>query len=53
MFQFNNKSVAQVAADMLLMLADHVQVLLKIQPDLPHKIIEVSQGHNETITKKM
>ncbi|CAH1791020.1 unnamed protein product [Owenia fusiformis] len=40
--RFNQKNVAQVAADMLLLLCDHVDALLNHQPDLPKRIIEVT-----------
>ena len=40
-FQFNNKLVAQVAADMLLLLCDHVDILLDQQPEIPRRIIEL------------
>lgn len=43
--QFNNKSVAQVAADMLMLLVDYVGALLNQHPDLPRRIIEVSASH--------
>ena len=41
LFQFNNKCVAQVATDMLMLLCDHCGTLLKEQPDVPRRIIEV------------
>jgi hypothetical protein len=40
-FQLQNKLVAQVASDMLLLLTDHVETLLEKMPDIPCKIIEV------------
>ena len=33
--------MAQVAADMLMLLCDHVDVLLAKQPEIPRRIIEV------------
>lgn len=33
--------MAQVAADMLMLLCDHVDVLLSEQPDVPRRIVEV------------
>ncbi|XP_040580670.1 ral GTPase-activating protein subunit alpha-1 [Lepeophtheirus salmonis] len=39
--RFNNKSVAQIASDMLLLLTDHVQSLLDYYPEVPKKIVEV------------
>lgn len=41
MFQFNNKLVARVAADMLMLLTDHVTTLLDKMADIPRRIIEV------------
>ncbi len=38
--RFNNKAVAQIASDMLL-LADHVDKLLHYYPEVPRKIVEV------------
>ena len=39
--KFNNKAVAQVASDMLLLLSEQVDRLLVYHPDLPRKIVEV------------
>ncbi len=39
--RFNNKAVAQIASDMLLLLADHVKNFLDYYPEVPKKIIEV------------
>ncbi|XP_076305803.1 ral GTPase-activating protein subunit alpha-1 isoform X2 [Tachypleus tridentatus] len=39
--KFNNKTVAQVASDMLLLVCDHAVSLQQHHPDLPQKIIEV------------
>ena len=36
------RSVAKVATDMLIMLVDHIKVLLDYHPELPKRIIEVS-----------
>ena len=39
--RFNNKAVAQIASDMLLLLADHVKNFLEYYPEVPKKIVEV------------
>lgn len=39
--RFNNKSVAQVSSDMLMLLTDHSDYFLKQYPDIPPKIIEL------------
>jgi hypothetical protein len=39
--RFNNKAVAQIASDMLLLLADHVPAFLDYYPEVPKKILEV------------
>ena len=39
--RFNNKAVAQIASDMVLLLADHVERLLEFYPEVPKKIVEV------------
>ena len=39
--KFNNKAVAQVASDMLMLLSEQVDKLLVYHPDLPRKIVEV------------
>ena len=39
--RFNNKAVAQIASDMVLLLADHVDKLLEFYPEVPKKIVEV------------
>lgn len=39
--RFNNKAVAQIASDMLLLLADCVDNLLEYYPEVPRKIVEV------------
>lgn len=39
--RFNNKAVAQIASDMILLLADHVDKLLDYYPEVPRKIVEV------------
>lgn len=39
--KFNNKAVAQVASDMLMLLSEQVEKLLVYHPDLPRKIVEV------------
>ena len=39
--RFNNKAVAQIASDMLLLLADHVRNFLEYYPEVPKKIVEV------------
>eukprot|EP00092_Neocalanus_flemingeri_P011414 GFUD01012300.1.p1 GENE.GFUD01012300.1~~GFUD01012300.1.p1 ORF type:complete len:1967 (-),score=283.48 GFUD01012300.1:286-6186(-) len=39
--KFNNKAVAQVASDMLMLLSEQVEKLLIYHPDLPRKIVEV------------
>eukprot|EP00095_Tigriopus_kingsejongensis_P007384 maker-scaffold1916_size24942-snap-gene-0.4 protein:Tk07384 transcript:maker-scaffold1916_size24942-snap-gene-0.4-mRNA-1 annotation:"250 kda substrate of akt" len=39
--RFNNKAVAQIASDMLLLLADHVKNFLDFYPEVPKKIVEV------------
>ena len=39
--RFNNKAVAQIASDMLLLLADHVPNFLDFYPEVPKKIVEV------------
>ena len=39
--RFNNKAVAQIASDMLLLLADHVKNFLEFYPEVPKKIVEV------------
>ncbi|XP_033639628.1 ral GTPase-activating protein subunit alpha-2-like isoform X1 [Asterias rubens] len=39
--KFNNRTVAQVACDMLLLLADHAEMLRGSNPEAPKKIIEV------------
>ncbi|XP_023240859.1 ral GTPase-activating protein subunit alpha-1-like isoform X3 [Centruroides sculpturatus] len=39
--KFNNKSVAQVSSDMLLLLTDHADYFVKQYPDIPPKIIEI------------
>ena len=39
--KFNNKAVAQVASDMLMLLSEQVDKLLVYHPDLPRKILEV------------
>ena len=38
--RFNNKAVAQIASDMVLLLADHVEKLLDFYPEVPKKIVE-------------
>lgn len=38
-FQFNNKSIAQVASDILFLLCDHTHKLSQYYPNLPNKII--------------
>ena len=40
--RFNNKAVAQIASDMLLLLADHVKNFLEYYPEVPKKIVEVA-----------
>ena len=39
--RFNNKAVAQIASDMVLLLSDHVEKLLDFYPEVPKKIVEV------------
>ncbi len=39
--RFNNKAVAQIASDMVLLLSDHVDRLLDYYPEVPKKIVEV------------
>ncbi|XP_069689068.1 probable Rho GTPase-activating protein CG5521 isoform X3 [Periplaneta americana] len=39
--KFNNKTVGQVASDILLLLCDHADKLLENYPDIPPRIIEV------------
>ena len=39
--RFNNKAVAQIASDMLLLLTDHVKNFLVYYPEVPKKIVEV------------
>ena len=39
--KFNNKAVAQVASDMIMLLSEQVDKLLVYHPDLPRKIVEV------------
>ena len=39
--RFNNKAVAQIASDMLLLLADHVKNFIDFYPEVPKKIVEV------------
>ncbi len=39
--RFNNKAVAQIATDMVLLLSDHVEKLLDFFPQVPKKIVEV------------
>ena len=39
--KFNNKAVAQVASDMLMLLSEQVERLLVYHSDLPRKIVEV------------
>merc|ERR1719419_571333 len=39
--KFNNKAVAQVASDMLMLLSEQVEKLLVYHSDLPRKIVEV------------
>ncbi|XP_073994212.1 probable Rho GTPase-activating protein CG5521 isoform X1 [Rhodnius prolixus] len=42
--RFNHKIVAQTATDILLLLCDHSEVLLKIYPEIPPRIVEVLIG---------
>ena len=44
LLQFSNKAVAQVATDMLQLLCDHVHILLRSQPDLCERIVDVSDN---------
>lgn len=39
--RFNNKAVAQIASDMLMLLSDHVANFLTYYPEVPKKIVEV------------
>ena len=39
--RFNNKAVAQIASDMLLLLSDHVKNFVEYYPEVPKMIVEV------------
>ena len=44
--QFNNKTVGQVASDILLLLCDHADRLIGHYPEIPPRIIEVRNRRN-------
>ncbi|XP_074642711.1 ral GTPase-activating protein subunit alpha-1-like [Tubulanus polymorphus] len=50
--RFSDKTVAQVACDMLLLMCDHVQILLTSHNDLLHKIIEVMANSISSLLPK-
>jgi hypothetical protein len=44
--QFNNRTVGQVASDILLLLCDHADRLIGYYPEIPPRIIEVRNRKN-------
>lgn len=44
--QFNNRTVGQVASDILLLLCDHADRLIGHYPEIPPRIIEVRNRNN-------
>lgn len=50
--KFNNKAVAQIASDMLLLLADHVDSFLNHYPEVPRRIVEVLARSLVNLTPK-
>jgi hypothetical protein len=44
--QFNNRTVGQVASDILLLLCDHAERLIGHYPEIPPRIIEVRNRRN-------
>lgn len=44
--QFNNKTVGQVASDILLLLCDHADRLIGQYPEIPLRIVEVRNRRN-------
>ena len=44
--QFNNRTVGQVASDILLLLCDHADRLIGQYPEIPPRIIEVRNRRN-------
>jgi hypothetical protein len=44
--QFNNKTIGQVASDILLLLCDHADRLIEHYPEIPSRIIEVRYRKN-------
>jgi hypothetical protein len=44
--QFNNKTIGQVASDILLLLCDHAYRLKEHYPEIPSRIIEVGYRKN-------
>ena len=50
--RFNNKAVAQIASDMLLLMADLVKNFLDFYPEVPKKIVEVLARTLITLTPR-
>lgn len=48
--QFGNKAVAQVACDVFQLLISHWEHLLRLEPTLPKKIIEVTHTYTHVDT---
>lgn len=44
--QFNNRTVGQVASDILLLLCDHADRLIGHYPEIPPRIVEVGNRKN-------
>ncbi|XP_037086533.1 ral GTPase-activating protein subunit alpha-1-like [Pollicipes pollicipes] len=47
----NSRAVGQVAADMLVLLTDHASLLLRLAPDVPRRVVEVSAATLESLVQ--